>query len=402
MPRKRRDEQKIIYVQTSEGNSYYAYDYYESELGTRRRIYAGTKEQLEEKIQHMKEAEDRKLAVYLPETSMLKDWCGYYFRSIIGKSAPAELKNLIMLFQTSVYGTEIDCDMTEITVDDMKRFYLVMETRYDMKNVKKIDEVMRKIFQTANEKGIQTFDFSEIPVPEKIMNDKFREIPSGYIPSAQELEQILDKCMTSASLGTLAWAVAFAVMTGIPLPKIARLTNKDFDFEKQTVTAAKCFVPIDGKCVEWLKSMIVKKFVLIMNKGNEGEEIFKPITCYRSAPAIPENFTPEQIVSFMAEHTETRDEFITNYMKQNPDDFMFVSNNNKPVDTANAQRILRTIAAKCNIPKGITGKSLHKAFIAAELEKGKSPELLKTRYGYKKESDILEIKADYDVRRMLL
>ena len=308
----------------------------------------------------------------------------------------------MLLFDTSVYGTDIDCDMKKITVDDMERFYLVMQTKYDIKNVQKIDEIIRKIFQTANENGIETFDFDKIPVPQKITNPKFHEVPSGYIPSAEELEQILNHCMTTTSLGTLAWTIAFAVMTGIPLPRIAELANKNFDFENKTVTTGKGIVPIDEKCIEWLKSMIVKKFFLIMNKGKKTEEILRSITCYRTAEKLASNLTVEEIIPYMAEHTEIRDKFVSEYMNQNPDDLMFVSSNNSPVGVANAQRILRTIATKCNIPKGITGKSLHRAFIVAELDKGKSPELLKTRYGYKKESDILEIKADYDVRKMLL
>jgi len=402
MPRRRKELNEIIYVQTSEGNSYFAYDYYESELGKRRRIYADTRELLEEKIQHIRDEEKKKLLMYLPKTSMLKDWCGYYFKSLVGKSSANELKHIMLLFDTSVYGTEIDCDMKDITVEDMERFYLVMQTKYDMKNVQKIDEIMRKIFQTANENGIETFDFNEIQSPEKITTPKFHEVPSGYIPSAEELELILNQCITTTSLGTLAWTVAFAVMTGIQLPTIAKLTNKDFDFESKTVTTGKGIVPIDEKCMEWLKSMIVKKFFLIINKGKKREEICLPITCYRTVEKLPANLTVEEIIPYMAEHTDIRNEFVSEYMNQNPDDFMFVSNNNSPVGVANVQRILRTIAAKCNIPKGITGKSLHKAFIVAELDKGKSPELLKTRYGYKKESDVLEIKADYDVRKMLL
>ena len=399
MPRRRKNENEIVYVQTSEGNSYFAFDYYESEFGKRKRIYAETKEKLEEKLQHIKEEEERRLLMYLPKNSMLKDWCEYYFRSLIGKSSAGELKRIVELFKSFVYGTDIDRDMTEITVDDMNRFYLIMQTKYDIKSVIKVDEVIRKIFLTANEHGIKTFDFSEIPVPEKIVSKQFNEVPSNYIPSAAEMELMLNQCMTSTSFGTLAWVISFALMTGIPLPRIAELTNKDFDFENKTVKTKKGIVPMDDKCIEWLKSVIVKKNCMI---DKESPESPYPITCYSLSEKLPSGCTPDEIIAYMAEHTEIRNEFVKEYMNLKPDDFMFISRKNSPVCLSNVQRILRTVAAKCNIPKGITGKSLHKAYIVAELNKGKSPELLKARYGYKKESDILEIKADYDVRNMLL
>ena len=110
---RKKGKSEIIYVETSKGNNYFAYDYYESEFGKRRRLYAPTKEELEEKIRHMREQEEQRLAVYLPKTTMLKDWANYYFRSIIGKASASDLKRFMMLFQTSVLGTDVDRDMTD-------------------------------------------------------------------------------------------------------------------------------------------------------------------------------------------------------------------------------------------------------------------------------------------------
>ncbi len=62
---------------------------------------------------------------------------------------------------------------------------------------------------------------------------------------------------------------------------------------------------------------------------------------------------------------------------------------------------LNIICEKCGLPSGVTPVSLHKAFIAKELENGKSIDNLKKRYGYTNKVAISNIKAAYDLRKLL-
>ena len=402
MARKRKENPEINYVETSKGRWYFAYNYYDSDFGKQKRLYAETREELEEKIRHLQEEEERKLAAYLPKTTLLKDWARYYFKSLVSKCPATDLKNLIRLFDTSVFGSEIDKDMTEITVEEMKDFYILLNNRYEIKNVIKADSALREIFKIAGEKGIQTFDYSEIPVPEKVADKRFHEVPSGYMPTPEEQKTILDYCLSHSALGSLSWTIIFASFTGIRLTYTAKLLHKNFNLEEKTVDTGKGIVPLSDECVDWLKRIIVRKAVEIAEKSdsNTDENSVISIPCCTYAPEL-EGLTREQAVVKLMENPELMDRFVKNYLAQNPDSVMFVTRNNKPVAIANTQRILRNIAEKCNLPKGITGISLHKAFIAKEVQEGKSMELLKNRYGYKKESDIAEIMAEYELRKLL-
>ena len=400
MGRKRKEKPEIFYVQTSPDRGYFAYDYYESGLGKPKRLYADTKEKLEEKIQHVKEEEERKLLAFLPKTTLLKDWAMYYFKSIVNKVSASELKSIISLFETSVFGSEIDRDITAITAEEMKNFYLILKNRYEIKNVIKTDSVLRNIFKTANEKGIKTFDYDEIPVPEKKTDERFHEVPSGYMPTAKEQQIILDYCLSHSSLGSLSWTIIFASFTGIKLTAVAKLLHKDFHFSEKFVDTGNGIVPLSNECMNWLKRIIAEKAVLIAGKETDWEEHRRNISGYTSFHSF-DNLTAEQVLVLMNENQELMNDFTENYLKQNPENVMFVTRKNTPVAIPNSQRVLKTIAGKCNLPKGITGISLHKAFIAKELENGKSMTLLKNRYGYKRESDIAEIKAEYELQKLL-
>ena len=391
MGRKRKENPEINYVETAKGRWYFAYNYYDSEFGKQKRLYAETREALEEKIRHMKEEEERKLAAYLPKTTLLKDWASYYFKSLVSKCPATDLKNLIRLFDTSVFGSEIDKDMTEITVEEMQDFYILLNNRYEIKNVIKADSALREIFKIAGEKGVQTFDYSEIPVPEKVVDNRFREVPSGYMPTPEEQKAILDYCLSHPTLGSLSWTIIFASFTGIKLTYTAKLLHKNFNLEEKTVDTGNGIVPLSDECVDWLKRIIVRKAAEITDIS---------IPCCTYAPEL-ESLTWEQATVKLLENPELMDSFVKNYLAQNPDSVMFVTRNNKPVAIANTQRILRNIAEKCNLPKGITSVSLHKAFIAKEVQDGKSLELMKKRYGYKNEADIAEIMAEYELRKLL-
>ncbi|MDE6833911.1 MAG: hypothetical protein K2J39_06685, partial [Ruminococcus sp.] len=62
---------------------------------------------------------------------------------------------------------------------------------------------------------------------------------------------------------------------------------------------------------------------------------------------------------------------------------------------------LNIVCTKCGLPYGLTPVSLHKAFIAKELEEGKSIDIIKKRYGYVNKVTINNIKASYDLRKLL-
>lgn len=336
---------KKIRLVNTRGNEYYVYDLDEDMFGKKKRLYAKSEEELKAMIE--KAAVERETAILKqkPQGRGLKEYVTFYFRNAVGNVPSVNIKRWITLFENAVYGSDIDRDMNEITEEMICGFYEQIISKYPMDSVNEIDEILRKTFLLANKFEVTDFDYSVIPAPKKMAEDMGKQDRNAeYIAEESELDALLKFCLDDncRKYKKNELVLTFALLTGFPIDDISDLKRSDFDLSVPAVVFKGRQADIDEATAEWLKRMCDEgKLVL----DGTDEPIFP------KTPAI--HFT------------------------------------------------INAIVKRCGLPKGITKKSLHKAYIVRQIEKGISPEYLQKRFGYRSIDSILKIRDDYEVLKML-
>ncbi len=393
------DKNKVKLIELN-GSFYYMYSFSKKETGSKdKKIYAKSEEELEEKV--MAFYRDMR-AVPKVQTTLLKDYVDYWAKKSFGIIEMPEIVKILNLFNVMVYDY-LNADITAITLEDMQNFYRKMQRDFPYNNVQKIDNTLRAVFDYANKDGITTFDFNEIPVCTE--QDCGSEIcPIEYLPTPEQQKHLLEYCLADTNTKRSSWLLVFTLMTGLLASKAVKIRYRDCDFENKQVTVSltKNVFPfqLNDEIINWLKSIIVERAVEESVKNNCLQQTLEHYGL-TSDMIDSKNIIPEQVIFNICNNQQYMDIFVKNYMEQNPDNYIFVNKKFKPVIINNLQHTLDIVCKKCGLPSGVTPVSLHKAFIAKELEEGKSIEILKKRYGYVNKVAINNIKASYDLRKLL-
>lgn len=393
------DSSKVRYAETN-GQYYYIYSLSKKETGGKdKKIYAKSMEELEEKVT----AYYKKMrTVPKVKTTLLKDYADYWAKKSFGIIEMPEILNILNLFQVMVYDY-LDADITKITLENMQDFYRKMQRDFSFENVRKVDSTLRAIFEYANENGAETFDFNKIPVCTE-QNCSSEICPVEYIPTPEQQKHLLEYCLADTNTKRSSWLLVFTLMTGLLASKAVKIQYRDCDFENKQITVklTKNAFPflLNNEVINWLKSIIVERAV---EESVKNDCLPQTLEHYGLTSDMVDAKNPvrEQIVFNICNNQQYMDIFLKNYMEQNPDNYIFVNKNFKPVIINNLQHTLDIVCKKCGLPSGVTPVSLHKAFIAKELEDGKSIDNLKKRYGYINKIAINNIKAAYDLRKLL-
>lgn len=350
-------------------NEYYVYDLDENIFGKRKRLYAKTEGELKEKIEEAEQERNLSLALYKPKTKILSDYVRYYFKNAVGNIPSRDIKRLIILFERSVFESEIDKDIDTITEAELQNFYDDLIEKFPLESVKDIDRVLRKTFKLSNKEGLTSFDFKKIKLPKNNVSS----VNVSYILNPEEFESMLSFCIADncTRYGKNQLLIIFSMMTGLKLSSIKKLTPKDFDLEKKLVFTENRFFPLSEKCVLWLKQQVSNNFISLANDNIDDkintENKFIGITRYTSS-------------------------------ENNP---VFINSNGTSPTLQSVQSTISSIAKRCGLPKGITGKTLCKSYIISELENGATIEQLCERFRYKNRRSITDIQDEYEIRKTL-
>ncbi len=339
---------KTIRKVRTRNNEYYIYDLDEDIYGKKPRLYAKTEEEMKEKIKQAEEKKKSDLQKQTPKGKSLKEYVFFYFKNIVGTVPSVHIKRLMNLFENAVFGSSIDHDMDEITVDEIKNFYDSLIDKYPIDSVKDIDTVLRNTFTLSNNTKVTDFDYAAIPVPE-LQEDKrsFTE----YIAEAAELEKMLNFCLLDncRKYKSNELIITFALLTGLKFEDIFKILCKDVDLSAAVVLVGGRRFTLDERTVEWLKKMDGEGRLNITDYSSDDELLFT------STKAISQTL------------------ILT----------------------------IKAIAKQCGLPKGITRKSLHKACIIQRLENGAPPAEVYKKYGYKSAKDVIKIWDDYTISKAL-
>ena len=297
----------------------------------------------------------------------------------------------------------LNADITAITLEDMQNFYRKIQSDFSYSNIQKVDTTLRAVFDYASKDGITKFDFNEIHVPTE--QDCGSEIcPVEYLPTPEQQKHLLEYCLSNTGTKRSSWLLVFTLMTRLSASKAVKIRYKDCDFENRQVTVhvTKKVFPflLNDEIINWLKSIIVERAVEESVKNNCLHQTLEHYGL-TSDMIDSKNMIPEQVIFNICNNQQYMDIFVKNYMEQNPDNHIFVKIKINHLINNNLQPKINIVCEKCGLPSGVTPLSLHKAFIAKELEEGKSVDTLKKRYGYFNKIAINNIKASYDIRKLL-
>lgn len=344
---------------------YYVYDLDEDAFGKCKRLYAKTEGELKEKIEAAEQERKRLVLAYKPKTKKLSDYVLYYFKNAVGSVSSTNIKKQIKLFENAVFGGSFDRDIDTITKEDIQEFYNNLSEKFPAQSVKDIDTVLQKTFELSNMEGITEIDFQGIVVPEG--NGSSSKV--SYILDPNEFENLLSFCIDDncTRYGRNELIIVFSMLTGLKISSLKKLTSENIDLETKTVYCERRTIPLSERAVSWLVSQA--------KAGNV------PVS-------VPEEMIDEEGTG------------ISRYTCKG-DEVLFTNSNNASPTMQSVQSTLTSIANRCGLPKGITGKTLCKSYVVSELSNGTSAEDLCNRLGYKTQLSIKEIQDEYEVRKLL-
>lgn len=327
---------------------YYVYDLDEDAFGKCKRLYGKTKGELEEKIARAKAERKAVLNVYKPKTKQLSEYVNYYFKNAVGSIPSRNIKRLLTLFERTVFNSEIDKEIDTITEEEMQNFYDNLHLKFPLRSVQEADEILRKVFDLATEDFDLSFDFSKVKTP----TSEVETTTANYIMTPKEFDDMLDFCIADncTRYGSNERIIIFCMLTGAKLSFTKTLRVNNVNLQDKKVVVGSKTLPLSARAVEWIETQ--------MADGN-----------------LPSSLQENEL--------------------------LFTNSNGVSPTLQSIQYTIQSITKRCGFPKGITGKTIVKAYVISELDKGVSPEELTIRLGLRNRMAIADIQAEYEVRQAL-
>lgn len=323
---------------------YYVYDLDEDVAGKRKRLYANSEAELIEKIRLAEEERQVRLSYQKPDNLLLESYVRFYFKNAVGNIPSKNIKRSLQVFQRVVFPSEINMDITKISVSDVEYFYKKLIEKYSAQSIELIHEFLCKTFELSNALGITSFDTSKIAVPTR----KNGELISEHIMNADELKVMTDYCVEDdcGRYGRSELVIIFSLLTGLKISEIQRLTKENVSSDFTTLSFESRVFPLSERASIWLES-----------------------------------------------HLASSDPFRT--LNLEGAETMFCNSNGKPTALSSVQTTLTRITQRLGLPRGITGKTIHKAVIVNRLKSGEVKEELRKQYGYKTSDPIQKMQDDF-------
>lgn len=339
----RKGTKKIRKVNTGT-REYYVYDLDEDAAGKRKRLYASSEAELKEKIRQAEEEKQLVLSYRKPETPTLENYVKFYFKNAVGNIPSANIKRSLQMFQTIVFPSEINKDIAQITVKDIEQFYKGLVEKYSAQSIDQIHEYLGKTFELSNALGVTDFDISKVSVPTRGKG----ELISEHIMNPDELKIMTDYCVEDdcKRYGRSELVITFSLLTGLKISEIQRLTIKDIAEDFSSLSLPKREFPLSEKVAVWLKA-----------------------------------------------HLDSKDPLRT--LKLEGAETMFCNSNGKPTALSSVQVTITRITQRLGLPRGITGKTIHKAVIVKRMNEGEGKEELRKLYGYKSSDPVQKMQDDF-------
>lgn len=342
----RRGTKKIRKVFTG-SREYYIYDLDKDFFGKTKRIYGATEAELKEKVAAAEAERATLLEIYKPNGNKLSDYVLFYFKCAVTQESMATIKRLTTLFENAIFGSKIDKNIDEITQDEMQVFYNKMVLKFEQISIDEITEVLKKTFALAEQNKITCqVDFSSIR----------KEVPSSgavataYIMSPKEFDSILSFCFADEcrKYGINELVIIFMMLTGFRFQDIRVLKAQNINLEEKRVLIRGRSYPLSDKCVEWIEMQI-------------------------EAGRLPE-------------------------CNAENDRLFFINSHGNQLTMQSVHSTIRNITKACGLPKGITTKTIRKAFIVHELDNGVTPRQVKDNLRSPSVREIMNAQGEYNLQ----
>ena len=357
----RKGTKKIRHVTLPDGNSYYVYDLDEDFNGKRKRVYGKTEAELQEKINKAKEDREKILLAKMPVTEDLKSWVQFYLKTQVGKLASTTVKRLAVLAENTIYKSEINVSVKELSADKIRSYLLGLAQSYPMDSVQECENLIRNALQLAGKANLCDITLEKVDYSLVVTGEN--RVVKGYIPSKKELDILLEFCLLDdcTKYSTKELVIAFILMTGLKAQEVLAMRTADFHLSQKKVRIGKRDFTLSDDTVKWLREQEQKQRIKVSEYD------------YDEQTGI---------------HTKIAD-----------NELVFM-NRGRAISQNNTSYTLRIICQRCGLPLGITLLMIHKSFIESEYSRGVTAKKLSKQYGYSAES-IMKIVQETEISRML-
>ena len=346
-----RELQNSIRTVNIKGKVYYVYDLKSQYTNKKQRVYGNTEEELIEKVNARIDEQISENVYIKPEKPILREYIELYFKNSLNTMSATKLKRFSQVVEGSIYGSEIDKDMTELTAEELSTFFRGLFDKYPVESVIKSYEIVGEAFKLSNLYGDTDFNFSKVKLPK--VNKQPKTYP--YILTPDEYDRLLNFCLDDNchTYGSGELIITLALYTGVKYTELTKTTADNF-YEKDGkayLKIGKADTPLSEECVNWLKRMKEE------GKLNLGED-----------KGIP----------------------------------LFLNSDKNETSVVCISRTFEAIAKKrCGYPNGVGTKTLQKAFVVKSLLEGVPAEELAKNLGLGSKANVKKIADEFEIQKKL-
>lgn len=325
----KKEKEKKEYAKNKINGIDYLWKYLPDELNLfdrKIKIVGKTEKEIDTKFARRTAEIREQIKQMMPENHTLKSVILAYFRCVIGDVRKLDgIEKMSKMCEDSIFGSKIDKDIEDITLEDISTFYSEQSQKYIKDDLKILHKVIKRAFSISGAAGVTSITLEQLDeVFDNVTTPRKKGKEADYIPTPEDLDKLLDFCLkggTKKFWSNNKQKLTFVLLTGL---NTAEAINAEIDIDKlPDIKVKERVFRVDERTEEWLRNGLANG-----------------------------DLTLEDGRLFENTHTVKQAFFTT----------------------------LRGMAAQCLIPTGISPRSLFKGMLVRQVNEGVPIEVISERY----------------------
>lgn len=273
------------------------------------KIFGKTEKEIDTKFAR-KTAERRELIKQMmPENHTLKSVILAYFMYVKGDVRKLnEIEKMYKLSEDSIFGSNIDKDVEDITLEDISTFYNEQSKKYIKDDFKVLNKVIKKAFIISGAAGVTSITLEQLD--EVFNNATSTSSTEGkepeYIPTPEDLDKLLNFCLeggTKKFWSNNKQKLTFVLLTGL---NTSEAINAEVDIDKLPDIKVKGReFRIDEHTEEWLRNGLASGDLTLVdgrlfeNTHTVKQAFFTTLRAMAAQCLIPTGISPHSLFKGM-------------------------------------------------------------------------------------------------------
>lgn len=267
----KKEKEKKEYEKSKVRDTVYLWKYLPEEINLFERkikIYGKTEKETDAKFARRTAEIREQIKQMMPENHKLKSVILSYFMSVKRNDRLlAESEQMYKISEESIFDSEIDKDIEDLTIEEIGSFYSKVAKKYTKSDMKKLNKLIKKAFSISGAAGLTSITIEQLDEElNKIISTDIESDAPEYIPTPEDLDKLLGYCLngeTKKFWSNNTQKLAFVLLTGL---NTTEATNAEIDIDKlPDIKVKERVFRVDERTEEWLRNGLANGSLTLEN-----------------------------------------------------------------------------------------------------------------------------------------